>query len=97
MPNIDNINANADKLNNQINDKVDNATDKFNDKADKVNAKLSKGKSAVLEKKKKIFASLIKNQLVIKGFNIIKVGVKFVRVKMKKLKEILKYVKLMKK
>jgi len=32
--------------------------------------------------------SLIKNQLVIKGSNIIKVGVKFVRMKMKKLKEI---------
>jgi Arc/MetJ-type ribon-helix-helix transcriptional regulator len=58
MPNIDNIKANADKLNNQINDKVDNATDKFNEKADKVNAKLSKGKSAVLEKKKKIFAKI---------------------------------------
>ena len=47
MPNIDNINANADKLNNQINDKVG-----------KTNAKLDKGKSAVLEKKKKIFAKI---------------------------------------
>lgn len=47
MPNIDNIKANADKLNNQINDKTD-----------KANAKVSKGKSAVLEKKKKIFAKI---------------------------------------
>ena len=47
MPNIDNINANADKINNKINDKVG-----------KTNAKLDKGKSAVLEKKKKIFAKI---------------------------------------
>jgi hypothetical protein len=47
MSNIDNINANADKLNNQINDKVA-----------KPNTKSGKGKSAVLEKKKKIFAKV---------------------------------------
>ena len=58
MPNIDKYKDKADKLNNQINDKVDSASAKFNDKADKVNAKFSKGKSAVLEKKKKIFAKI---------------------------------------
>jgi hypothetical protein len=58
MPNIDNINANADKLNNQINDKVAKTTNKLNDTASKANAKLSKGKSGVLEKKKKIFAKI---------------------------------------
>jgi hypothetical protein len=47
MPNIDNINANADKLNNQINNKVGKTT-----------PKIGKGKTAVLDKKKSIFAKI---------------------------------------
>lgn len=57
MPsNAENINANADKLNNQINDKTSNVNGKFNT-----------GKSAVVDKKKKIFGKIAAARAMVEG------------------------------
>lgn len=60
MPsNADNTNANADKLNNQINDKSSNTKGKFNG-----------GKSAVVDKKKKIFGKIAAARAMAEGVKL---------------------------